>query len=61
MKSSDRSTFPIGVHSGSCGKQEMLEHGLNEMKKQEVEIVVADPQQELEALTSALDEKDGGQ
>lgn len=61
MKSPDRSTFPIGVHSGSCGKQEMLEHGLNETKKQGMEIVVTNPQQELEALTSALGKKNRGQ
>ncbi len=48
------SSFPIGVHTGSCGKQEAMEQLLKQQAEQQIEIVVLDPQKEEETLASLL-------
>lgn len=57
MKYADHASALIGVHSGSCGKQEMLDRDLNEMQKQQMKFAVVDSQKELEALSMRLQEK----
>ena len=48
------SSFPIGVHTGSCGKQEAMEQHLKQQAEQQIEIVVLDLQKEEETLASLL-------
>ena len=52
--------FPIGMYSGSCGKQKMMNRVLYEIQQQNKTIIVVDPQKELVSLMPVLDtdEKD---
>lgn len=61
MKPSDQKGFPIGLYSGSCGKQEMLESSIREMKRQKMQITVVDSQEELKSLRSGLEPDEPGQ
>lgn len=60
MEQFNCAVLPIGIYSGSCGKQEMMNRVLYETQQQNKEIIVVDPQKELESLMSVLgtDEKD---
>ncbi len=58
MKYSECARFPIDMYSGSCGKKEMMNRGLYEMQQQNKEIIVVDPQKELESSVSVLDTDD---
>nr|WP_325299190.1 hypothetical protein [uncultured Dysosmobacter sp.] len=60
MKCFNQPPFPIGVYTGSCGKREMLDHDLKKLQEQQMNIVIVDPQKELEALLS-FDEKNGNE
>ena len=54
MRCADYANIPVGAYSGSCGKQETLDHTLQEVKKQRTELIVVDPLKELEALNTLL-------
>lgn len=50
MKRKSSPSIITGKHSGSSGKEEVLNQSLDKMRKQHMKILTVEPQQEFEAL-----------
>ncbi len=48
-------SFPIGKNAGSCGKAEAMEEFWSRYSERMPEIIVIDPQKEIEGMLGLLD------
>ena len=48
------SSFPVGKHTGSCGKEEALERAMEQLKEQHLDILTIDVKKEEESLSGSL-------
>ena len=48
------SSFLVGKHASSCGKEEALERAMEQLKEQHLDVLTIDVKKEEEALSGSL-------